>query len=278
MGLAPLSFCGWVFDPVFGWVWAPGFGGFRGGFVPWRPVTGIWVRSKPGLLGIVPVHPLDVQGKTPINISRGIFPVSGGAVRQTIPVDAGERWKPIRTVPKDVLISTVAPSAPPAHVPRTIMTATNPGLRSGTPSTDRGSSIVYDAGERRFVNREPVNQHVARPVQPGAAPAANGPVVVNSAPGNVRVSPQPTPSAPTRPVVVYAPRATTPPPAPRTAEGAPAHPGSPGGGSGTRYEPHAAPASSGARSAGPTSPAGASAPHSSAPAAAPHAAPSGRPH
>jgi hypothetical protein len=273
-GWLPYHYGGWIFDPAFGWVWTPGFGGFYGGgFVPWRPVTGIWVRSKPGLLGIVPVHPLDVHGKTPINIGRGIFPVTGGTVARNIPVGPGEseRWKPIRSVPRNVLTSTVAASAPPVHVPRTIITTTNPGLRSGVPSTGRGSSIVYDAGERRFVNREPANQHIAAP------PTANGAVVVNGAPANVRVSPQSPVAPPARPpVVVYTPRVMTPP-APRATENPAGHAGSFGGAGGTGYAPHsAAPAASGpsgARAAGPTPAAGSSAPHAaSAPAPAAHAA------
>ena len=276
-GWLPYHYGGWVFDPVFGWVWTPGFGfgGFYGGFVPWRPVTGIWVRSKPGLLGIVPVHPLDVHGKTPINIGRGIFPVTGGSVaRNTLAVDAGERWKPVRSVPRNVLTTTVVASAPPAHVPRTIITASNPGLRSSMPSAGHSSSIVYDAGERRYVNRgdvnrAPVNGHIARPVQPAAPLPANGAVTINGAPAKDRFSPAP--AAPTRPIVVAAPRVMTPPPAPRAADGAGGRAGSfggaGGGAGGMRYEPHAATGAVGAVPAP-----GSSAPHAAAPAAATHAA------
>src|SRR5262249_8199725 len=163
--------------------------------------------------------------------------VTGGGVRQSISVDAGERWKPVGSVPRNVLTTAVAPTAPPVHVPRTIITASNPGLRSTVPSTGQSSSIVYDAGERRFVNREPANQHIARPLQPGAPPTANGAVTVNGAPQNMRVSPQPAAPAPARPpVVVYTPRVVTPPPAPRAAEGAAGRAGSFGGASGARYE------------------------------------------
>src|SRR5260370_7680832 len=67
---------GWIFDPVFGWLWSPGFGfgGFNG-FVPFRPVRGVFVRSKTGLLGLVPVHPLDARRKVPINLRQGILPL-----------------------------------------------------------------------------------------------------------------------------------------------------------------------------------------------------------
>jgi len=71
-GWLPYHYGGWVFDPFFGWMWSPGlgFGGFGfGGFVPFRPVTGVFIRSKNGLLGLVPVHPLDAKGK-----SRSILP------------------------------------------------------------------------------------------------------------------------------------------------------------------------------------------------------------
>ncbi len=51
-GWLPYHYGGWVFEPGFGWLWSPGlgFGGFNG-FVPFRPVTGVFIRSKTGLLG-----------------------------------------------------------------------------------------------------------------------------------------------------------------------------------------------------------------------------------
>jgi hypothetical protein len=150
-GWLPYHYGGWIFDPVFGWLWSPGFGfgGFNG-FVPFRPVTGVFVRSKTGLLGLVPVHPLDARGKTPINLAKGIFPVTAGAVSSRVAVNANERWKAMKAPPRDALtVSAVSASAAPARVSRTVL-AGNAGTRVVT--LDRGSSIAFDAREHKFVN------------------------------------------------------------------------------------------------------------------------------
>jgi len=78
-GWLPYHYGGWVFEPGYGWLWSPGlgFGGFNG-FVPFRPVTGVFIRSKTGLLGVVPVHPLDAKGSNR-SIWRGSFSGGGGA-------------------------------------------------------------------------------------------------------------------------------------------------------------------------------------------------------
>jgi len=71
-GWTPYHYGSWIFDPVFGWMWTPiGYGGglLYGGNVPWSPVTGTWLHSRTGPIGIVPVHPLDARGKAPINLS-----------------------------------------------------------------------------------------------------------------------------------------------------------------------------------------------------------------
>jgi len=38
--------------------------------VKWHPVTAVWVRSGTKM-GIVPLHPLDKSGKTPVNLAEG---------------------------------------------------------------------------------------------------------------------------------------------------------------------------------------------------------------
>ncbi len=154
-GWLPYHFGGWVFDPFFGWLWSPGFGfglGFNG-IAPFRPVTGVFIRSKTGLLGLVPVHPLDVRGKEPINLAKGVFPVTGGTVSQQAMASAsaaGESWKVMKAPPRESLTSTaVATSAGPARVSRTIVGG---GSSARVVTLDRNSSIVYDAREHRFVN------------------------------------------------------------------------------------------------------------------------------
>src|SRR5215470_16329159 len=68
-GWLPYHYGGWMFRPGIGWVWTPS-GSFGAG--RWRPVTGVWLRAG-GTVGIVPAHPLDVHGKTPLNLSSGVF-------------------------------------------------------------------------------------------------------------------------------------------------------------------------------------------------------------
>jgi hypothetical protein len=154
-GWLPYHYGGWLFDPIFGWVWSPGFGfgGGFGGFVPFRPVTGVFVKSKNGLLGLVPVHPLDVKGRAPINLAKGVFPVAGGTVsQQTLAASAGTNWKAMKAPPRESLSNTaVVSSSAPTRVSRTIVASTNGGA-GRVVTLDRNSSITYDAREHRFVN------------------------------------------------------------------------------------------------------------------------------
>jgi hypothetical protein len=152
-GWLPYHFGGWVFDPFYGWLWSPGFGfgGGFSGFVPFRPVTGVFLRSKTGLLGLVPAHPLDVRGKEPINVTKGIFPVTGGAVSQQAQASGGESWKVMKAPPRESLTATaVGPSVAPTRVSRTVLAGSSGSGRVVT--LDRKSSIAYDAREHRFVN------------------------------------------------------------------------------------------------------------------------------
>jgi hypothetical protein len=156
-GWLPYHYGGWVFEPGFGWLWAPGlgFGGFNG-FVPFRPVTGVFIRSKNGLLGVVPVHPLDVKGKEPINLAKGVFPVAGGAVSQQAVTGAGQSWKVMKAPPRQSLTNTaVVASAAPTRVSRTIVGG---GSTARVVTLDRNSPIAYDAREHRFVNGSPAAQ------------------------------------------------------------------------------------------------------------------------
>jgi hypothetical protein len=151
-GWLPYHYGGWVFDPFYGWLWSPGlgFGGGFNGLVPFRPVTGVFIRSKTGLLGLVPVHPLDVKGKEPINLSKGFFAVSSGAVAAQAGTGGGESWKVMKAPPRGSLTTTaVEASAAPARVSRTII---GEGNSARVVALDRNSTIAYDAREHRFVN------------------------------------------------------------------------------------------------------------------------------
>lgn len=221
-GWLPYHYGGWIFDPVFGWLWSPfglGFSGF--GFVPYRPVTGVFVHSRTGLLGLVPVHPLDVLGKTPINLTKGVFPVTGGKVSQQVVASDTQIWKTMKAPPRAAFVSNIsAASAPPARVARTI-TAAEP--TSHSPAA-RGSSIVYDPSEHRFVNANSSPVSSMRSTSNGKAEAPNQAVTVNAnrtASANVPAASRGTasPSSP-RTNIPPSARNMTPPPAPRSSAGA----------------------------------------------------------
>ncbi len=147
-GWLPYHYGGWLFQPGFGWVWVPtGFGGI-GRPVPWRPVTAVWVHSG-GRLGLVPAHPMDARGKTPLNLAQGVFPVSGRGVSESMAGNTGTNWKVLKQPPRETLTSSVAASGPPARLSRTVISG-NTGSRVVTLSKD--SSITFDPHEHRFVN------------------------------------------------------------------------------------------------------------------------------
>ena len=216
-GWLPYHYGGWVFDPVFGWLWSPGLGFGYGGYVPFRPVTGVFVKSKNGLLGLVPTHPLDVKGKEPINLAKGIFPVAGGAVSQQVMASAGESWKAVKAPPRESLTGTaVAASSAPMRVSRTIVGG---GSNARVVTLDRSSTITYDAREHRFVNGASVAQS-AETKTSAAAEASTGERAVQ---GRAEVAAAPAARVPAASVRVPTasvrsasppPRAMTPPPRP----------------------------------------------------------------
>lgn len=263
-GWLPYHYGGWIFEPGFGWLWSPGlaFGFGFNGFVPFRPVTGVFVRSNTGLLGLVPVHPLDVRGKEPINMTKGFFPVSGGAVSSRMTAAGSENFKVMKAPPRDALTaSAVSPSSAPTRVSRTVL-AGNAGARVVT--LDRNSSIAYDPREHRFVNtaNEPAASAKTESkvgaesaAASGTEAAARGMVAGQNVAGARVSGTLSTGRATSSPPA--AARAMTPPPAPRF---------SMGGGSSGRFE-----------SSGRGGRASSAASHS-APAASHPSASGGRPH
>jgi len=210
-GWMPYHYGGWIFDPVLGWVWIPNSGifGYGGGYLPWSPATGVFVRSKPGLLGIVPVHPLDVRGKAPLNLAKGVFPVTGGAVAQSVPVNAGEEWKVVKTVPANALKYSVVAATAPARTSRTVI-AGNFGTR--VIALGGGSSIVYDSLEHRFVNTNAAPASLLKAVPPLAEHLPAAGVVGGASAQRTAVAPSPARTT------FSAARNLTPPPSPRSAE------------------------------------------------------------
>jgi FecR protein len=111
-GWMPYHYGGWILDPSIGWMWVPPL--FYGpGYVNtgWTGATGVFLRSKSGPVGIVPVHPLDVRGKPPINLAQGVFPVNGGSVAaERVPVNTNQQWKTLKSPSREVAASLAASS------------------------------------------------------------------------------------------------------------------------------------------------------------------------
>ena len=159
-GWAPYHYGSWLFLRGTGWVWVPSGLGNRGN--PWRPVTAVFVRTR-GSVGLVPIHPTDKRGKTPVNITQGVFNVPGSKISGTA-LPASEKWKVLKAPPREILASSVAPSAPPSRVSRTVVSAAG---GSHAVTAGQNSSITYDSREHRYVNANNTPSPAA-----AAAPAA----------------------------------------------------------------------------------------------------------
>ena len=233
-GWAPYHYGGWLFDTSCGgWFYSPpvfyGYPGYpvrprgrspRGVHPPqpiYRPVTAVFVRQG-GKTGIVPMHPLDQKGKTPLNLERGVFSNVGmkGLSEQVTPVERGQKWQALKSPPRDGLSGSLAATGPPTRVSRTVVES-NSGIRGVSPGKD--STIAYDPSERRFVN---TNSSAAAPgaknseirVENGRTAAATSTAAA--------VTPPRTPAAPpaTRSATSSPPaRNSVPPPAPRSSGG-----------------------------------------------------------
>jgi len=219
-GWAPYHYGGWLFDASCGgWFYSPpvlygypGYPGvprkrFPGGVHPprpiYRPVTAVFVRQG-GKSGIVPMHPLDEKGKTPLNLERGVFANVGtkGASAQIMPVERGQKWETLKSPPRDSLSGSLVATGPPARVSRTVVEA-NSGVRLG-----KDSSIAYDPRERRFVNTN----------SSGASSSA----APSSAKSNeIRVENGRTTAAPSTATAITPPRTSVTPPPTRSANSTP---------------------------------------------------------
>jgi len=236
-GWAPYHYGGWLFDSSCGgWFYSPpllyGYPGY--GFGPvtrhpkvihpprlvYRPVTAVFVRQG-GKSGIVPMHPLDEKGKTPLNLERGVFSNVGarGGTPQILPVEHGQKWETLKSLPREGLSGSLVATGPPARVSRTVVESKS-GIRAA--SLGKDSSIAYDPAEHRFVNtnsvaaksslneKETPLEHVGVGT-PAASSTANTAAVM---PPRAPVAPPATRSASSPP-----PRNTVPPPAPRYSGG-----------------------------------------------------------
>lgn len=307
-GWSPFTSGQWISDPAFGWTWASyqpwgwapyHYGGWLfdsscGGWFyspplyynvvpgtprrrippivhPPRPVyrasTAVFVRQN-GKLGIVPMNPLDKEGKTPLNISRGVFSAEGNTrlMDPVLTASNGQKWETVKSPSGDAMHSGLAVTTPPEHVSRTLIEGSS---GSRVISLGQNSSIVYDAHEHRFVNtnvvRSPGNQPSENVAERPGVQRNGGAVEGNrnaSAPEVARGTSAPTP-----------PRASAPPARSMPSPPAPRYSASSGGGSfrggGAEY--------SGGGFRGGGSSAASSASHASAPASSGGGG-GGRPH
>src|SRR5215475_4215088 len=140
-GWLPYHYGGWIFQPGVGWVWSPQ--GTRGGpgVGRWQPVTGVWMRGSNGTTGIVPMHPMDTRGKTPLNLSRGLYAVTTRGVTGQITPQSDARWKVENKPGRDVIQNQLAAASAPTRVSRSIATSATGG--SGATGA-AGSTIVFD--------------------------------------------------------------------------------------------------------------------------------------
>jgi hypothetical protein len=163
-GWLPYHYGGWLFQPGVGWVWSPA--GVQGspGVGRWRPVTGVWMRASNGGTAIVPAHPLDGRGKTPMNLSQGMFAVTTRGVTGTVTPQSDARWKVENKPGREVIQNQLSTAAAPTRVSRSMAASTEAGRRAA--AVPGGSTIVFDRSEGRFVNSTKVRAN-----EPAAATA-----------------------------------------------------------------------------------------------------------
>jgi mannose-6-phosphate isomerase-like protein (cupin superfamily) len=211
-GWLPYHYGGWILSPAYGWVWNPG-GTFTGRPQPYRPVTGVFVRSG-NAVAVVPMNVADKPGKTALNSSQGVYPIQSGVVSKSL-VTSNEKWS-VEKNNSQIAGFTAAPAvaAAPSRVTRTI-TASNVLGREST--FGRGSSIVYDASARRFVNSSAVNPAQGKIGQPTSAASDLKSVGKNTSPAvsaRAGAAPIGTPRGAHTASSASAPRATSMPPRP----------------------------------------------------------------
>jgi FecR protein len=200
-GWLPYHYGGWFFQPGIGWLWTPtGFGGGNVA-VKYHPVTATFVRSG-STVAMVPTHPLDSGSKTPLNLAH-IMPLTSASGAQ--PVSADGKWKVVKEVPAQALVSRATSAAVPGRSTSTF---------SGSGQTN-GSTIAYDAKEHRFVNS---NVNAASAALTSPEMAAKGSATSTSPARSIATNQQvrAVPSASSRVVPSASARVAAPPPAARS--------------------------------------------------------------
>jgi FecR protein len=235
-GWAPYHYGGWLFDASCGgWFYSPPFvyyspygGGYPIKRTPpivhpphpfYKASTAVFVRQN-GNLGIVPMHPLDKAGKTPLNLEQGVFSTdpARNATGSVLSAAGGQKWETVKSLPSNALSSGLVATTAPLRTSRTLLEGSN-GTR--VVSLSRDSSIVYDPHEHRFVNTNapPATARMADVLREKNAPGSMGNDHVAEGRGTgppsgtaTRVAGASAPARATTPPS----RAMVPPPAPRS--------------------------------------------------------------
>jgi hypothetical protein len=231
-GWAPYHYGGWLFDASCGgWFYSPpayfGYGGYPGRrIIPiihpphplYRATTAVFVRQN-GQLGVVPMNPLDKEGKTPLNLEHGVFSVipARNATEPLVSASAEQKWETVKSPQRDALTSGLVATTAPARTSRTLIEGSG-GTRIVSLSHD--SSITYDPREHRFVNS---NAAPASARDAGVLAEKNGPSDMRNDhiaqnPPTVTATRASATSAPARAAVPPS-RSIPPPPAPRSSGG-----------------------------------------------------------
>jgi uncharacterized protein DUF6600/FecR-like protein len=233
-GYAPYHYGGWLFDASCGgWFYSPpvlyGYPGigvgpirrFPKGVHPprpiYHPVTAVFVRNG-GKSGIVPMHPLDAKGKTPLNLDRGVFSGVGakGMSMEVMPVERGQKWESLKSAPREGLSNSLVATGPPTRVSRTAVEGKS-GIR--VVSLGKDSSIAYDPHEHRFVNTN--SAAASSPRNQKEVQAQNGRTGAGAISTPLAGIAPRSPAAPpaSRSASFSPPRNSAPPPAPRYSGG-----------------------------------------------------------
>jgi hypothetical protein len=163
-GWAPYHYGGWLFDASCGgWFYSPGAYGYgypgvlRKKFPPrvnpphpiYHASTAVFVRQN-GKIGIVPMHPLDQKGETPLNIGHGVLPATSahGLTAPLTALNSGQKFETLKSAPKEAFSSSLTATSAPARVPSSMVTGTT-AMREVT--LGKGSAMAFDAGQHRFV-------------------------------------------------------------------------------------------------------------------------------
>jgi hypothetical protein len=225
-GWLPYHYGGWIFSPSYGWLWNPG-GLPIGRPQPYHPVTAVFVRSG-NTLAVVPMHPGDKPGRTPLNLSQGVYPVQGGVIAKSMTAANGEKWVAQKNAQGAGFSSTLVAANAPSRVIRSMAV---PGSSGRETSLARTSTIAYDAAEHRFVNSNAVSSKQGKPSEStavGGEHRAGGSGTAQIVSNKTNITPIGVLPGARSATPTVAPRATPLPPRPSVAP-APAH--TAGGGS-----------------------------------------------